>query len=51
LEKSWHCTLFTSKTLTALAKSLNPGRFGFAVAVDAVLQSASATKAAPIKTR
>jgi hypothetical protein len=51
LEKSWHCTLFTSKMLTAPAKSLNPGRFGFASAVDAILLSATATRATPIKMR
>jgi hypothetical protein len=54
VEKIRHCTRFTVKTLTALAKSRNPGRPGFgfaAMAVEAVAQSARATRAAPVRTR
>ena len=53
VEKTRHCTRFTVKTLTALANNRNPVRpgFGFATAVEAVAQSASATRAAPVRTR
>jgi hypothetical protein len=47
VEKIRHCVWFTVKTLTALAKSRNPGRpgFGFVTAAwDAGAQSVRATR-------
>ena len=52
VEKTRHCTRFTVKMFSALAKRRNPRPgFGFATASEAVAQSANTTRTAPVRTR
>ena len=52
VEKTRHCTRFTVKMFSALAKRRNPRPgFGFATASEAVAHSVSRAKAAPASRR